>query len=319
MSTFKFLGSEPKRLDLVLSEFCKDLSRTKLKEIIESGNVEVDKKKILKPSFLIEPESKITFNYVKPKETTKLSAYELTPEVVFEDKDILVINKPAGLSVHPGAGNKDKTLANALVWYLGDSVRSVGEASRPGIVHRLDKDTSGLLVVAKNDVAHRELSKQFATKTAKRVYEALVFSSPKSRDIFRLQDSGEITGAIGRDPKDRKKFAVVAEGKAAKTKFKVLERFEHAIRVEFELETGRTHQIRVHAAHKGAPLIADEVYGKPSKMLPPILRKAADDFGRQALHAKKLNLIHPINEKIMSFDSVLPKEFLKLLKVFRGQ
>lgn len=318
MSTFKFLGSEPKRLDLILSEFCKDLSRTKLKEIIESGNVEVNKKKILKSSFLVQPNSKIILSYIKPKEVTKISAYELNPEVVFEDKDILVINKPAGLSVHPGAGNKDKTLANALVWYLGDSVRSVGEVSRPGIVHRLDKDTSGLLVVAKNDVAHRELSKQFATKTAKRIYEGVVFSSPKSRDIFRLQDSGEITGAIGRDPKDRKKFAVVAEGKAAKTKFKVLERFEHAIRVEFELETGRTHQIRVHSAHKGAPLIADEVYGKSNKMLPPILRKAADEFGRQALHAKKLTLMHPETEERMSFISEMPKEFEKLIRLFRG-
>lgn len=318
MSKFKYDGDKPRRLDLVLSDHYKDLSRTKLKELIESGNVEVDKNKVIKPSFLVSPNSTVNLIYISQKEDNSLTSYELMPEIVYEDKDIIVINKPAGLSVHPGAGNKDKTLANALVSYLGDSVRSVGDASRPGIVHRLDKDTSGLLVVAKNDFSHKELSKQFANKTAKRVYEGIVFSSPKSRDIFRLQDKGEIIAPIGRHPKDRKKFAVVEDGKPAITRFTTLERFEHGIRVEFELETGRTHQIRVHAAYKGAPLVADLVYGKSSKMLPGTLKNAADKFGRQALHAKNLSLIHPRTENKLTFQSPLPTEYKLLLKAFSG-
>lgn len=237
--------------------------------------------------------------------------------VVFEDDDILVIDKPAGMVVHPAAGNADGTLVNALLHHCGSSLSGIGGVRRPGIVHRLDKDTSGLMVVAKNDRAHRGLTAQFADRTLSRTYRALVWGVP-------TPGATRITGAVGRHPIDRKRMAVVERGgKPAATRRRVLRSWAGAVAlVECLLETGRTHQIRVHMAHVGHPLVGDPVYGgragRPSgsaaKALPEGTRRALLDFPRQALHAVGLKLVHPSDGKEMTFGSPIPPDLAELLE-----
>ncbi|MBX7139094.1 MAG: RluA family pseudouridine synthase [Oligoflexia bacterium] len=249
----------------------------------------------------------------------KAEAFAFPLEVVYEDKYLLVVNKPAGLSTHPGAGNKKSTLLNALVARFGDQsffAKVDGASPRPGIVHRLDKDTTGLLVVAKDAATHAALSRQFAERTTGRTYLALVHSTPRAKVP---QQSGMLETQIGRHPRDRTKMSVVeAGGKRAVTKWQVLERMKHAALLEVVLETGRTHQIRVHMHHLGAPLVGDKLYLN-EKELTPDLKKALETFGRQALHAKQLAFTHPHTGERLSFSVPLPTDMAALISAFGGQ
>jgi 23S rRNA pseudouridine1911/1915/1917 synthase len=243
--------------------------------------------------------------------------------IVYEDNDLIVIDKPAGLVVHPAAGNPDGTLVNALIAHCGSELTGVGGVARPGIVHRLDKDTSGLLVAAKNERAMRSLAKQFAAHAIERAYHAVVWGSPRLGD-------GLIEGEIGRSPFDRKRMAVLrGQGKHARTRYRVVERFGDLERpfaslVECRLETGRTHQIRVHLTHLGHPLIGDSTYGRarhaPRAKSPveELAYTAATDFPRQALHAYVLGFHHPSLHKVMKFESPWPKDLADLIEKLRA-
>ncbi len=238
-----------------------------------------------------------------PPEPALPEAQAMPLRIVYEDADLLVVDKPAGLVVHPAAGNRDRTLVNALLAHCGDSLSGIGGVARPGIVHRLDKDTSGLMVVAKHDAAHQALSRQFADRSLSRVYQALVWGA------LNLV-AGSVEGAIGRHPRDRKKMAVVRHGgKAALTHYKLVERLgagaTTASLIECKLATGRTHQIRVHMAHIGHPLVGDPTYGRGGKVA---------GFSRQALHAAELTFIHPRTGKAMRFTTPMPKDMATLLE-----
>lgn len=228
--------------------------------------------------------------------------------IVYEDAHVIVIDKPAGLVVHPAAGNRDGTLVNALIAHCGESLRGIGGELRPGIVHRIDKDTSGLIVAAKTELAHRSLGKQFAAHAIERLYKALVWGVPRTM-------TGTIDGALGRSPLNRQKMAVLrVGGKEARTHYKVLEALgSTAALVDCKLETGRTHQIRVHMAHIGHPLIGDPVYGRP-RTIPGFTL----NLHRQALHAAVLGFQHPATHKTLRFESVLPEDFTETYLALKG-
>jgi 23S rRNA pseudouridine1911/1915/1917 synthase len=244
-------------------------------------------------------------------------------QVVYEDKDLIVIEKPAGLVVHPAAGNPDGTLVNALIAHCGTSLSGVGGVARPGIVHRLDKDTSGLLVAAKNERAMGSLAKQFANHTIERAYHAVVWGAPRAGD-------GIVEGQIGRNPFDRKRMAVLrGGGKQARTRYRLVEKFgdpdkPFASLIECRLETGRTHQIRVHLTHIGHPLIGDPAYGKsrqaprPKTTAQEVAFAAASNFPRQALHAYILGFQHPTLHKSMRFESRWPTDLAELISALRS-
>lgn len=219
-------------------------------------------------------------------------------DIVYEDADIIVINKPRGMVVHPAPGNWSGTLVNALMYHCGDSLSGINGEHRPGIVHRIDKDTSGLLVVAKNDTAHQSLAAQIAAHTAFRGYEAIVVGSPRD-------DSGTIDKPIARHKTDRKKMAIVEGGREAITHYTVLKRFHGYTHMAFQLETGRTHQIRVHMASIGHPIIGDPVYG--------LKKDRFSDIGGQCLHAARLTLCHPTTQQTMHFSAPLPSYFTQIL------
>jgi 23S rRNA pseudouridine1911/1915/1917 synthase len=234
-------------------------------------------------------------------------------DILYEDEVLIVVNKPAGLVVHPAAGNPDRTLVNALIAHCGDSLRGIGGVRRPGIVHRLDKDTSGIMVVAKTETAQASLSAQFAERSIGRVYRAVVWGLPSPAE-------GEIVGNIGRSPHNRKKMAVVARGgKPAMTRYKVVRGLARggAALVDCTLLTGRTHQIRVHMTHAGHPLIGDPIYGRGSRQrlaaLPGHARQAVAAFPRQALHAGSLSFNHPITQERLTFTSNLPRDIRDLI------
>jgi 23S rRNA pseudouridine1911/1915/1917 synthase len=243
--------------------------------------------------------------------------------VVYEDKDLIVIEKPAGLVVHPAAGNPDGTLVNALIAHCGDSLSGVGGVARPGIVHRLDKDTSGLLVAAKTQRAMGSLAKQFANHTIERAYHAVVWGAPRAGE-------GVVEGQIGRNPFDRKRMAVLrGGGKEARTRYRLIEKFgdpdkPFASLIECRLETGRTHQIRVHLTHLGHPLIGDPSYGKsrqaprPKTTAQEVAFAAAANFPRQALHAYILGFQHPTLHKTMRFESPWPADLAGLISALRS-
>lgn len=322
---FDYNEKDPIRLDLLVHQHLKqnstfsNITRSQVKLWIEAGAVKVNGKALTKAGSLVSKGAKIALEYPSASSST-LSAYDFALKVVYEDRDILVIDKPPGISVHPGAGNVTNTLANAIVHHLkAKDIDSefVSSGERPGIVHRLDKDTTGLLVVAKNVSAHSKLSAQFKSRSAKRRYYALVFCTPRATRVVRKQDSGVIETKLGRHPKRRTLFAVMNKGgKTAVTRWKVIERMSYACLLEIELDTGRTHQIRVHMQHIGTPVIGDKDYGDFSAM-PKALRRAADDFGRQALHAFELTLTHPETKKLMKFNSELPADCKELIKKFR--
>lgn len=306
------------RLDKALALLLPDLSRARVRQLIEGGCVSLQGKTIEDAKYRVKPDQVFAVKIPKA-EPSQMQPADIPLDIVFEDEHMLVINKPAGLTVHPGAGNHQDTLANALLAHCGDSLSGIGGVERPGIVHRIDKDTSGLLVVAKHDVAHRHLSEQLAARTLKRQYVAICWGVPNVRE-------GVIEANIGRSQRDRKKMAVVKEGgKTATTHYKVTRRFgELASLVECELETGRTHQIRVHMTHLGHPLIGDVTYGSSHAKFLRQCDGALHDFikegfKRQALHAARLRLIHPKTEESMAFEAPLPAELSQLVELLGSQ
>ena len=287
------------RLDKALSELFSDYSRTKLKSYLEGGLILVNGK-AEKASYKVQENDVIEIGEL-PKEETDLNAENIPLDIVYEDDDLMVINKPKGLVVHPGAGNKNGTLANGLKFH-SDQLSTINGDFRPGIVHRLDKDTAGLLVVAKNDFTHVKLQEQLVDHTLSRKYYALVLG-------VISEDNGQIIAPIGRDKQNRQKMAVdLRNGKEAETTFKVLKRFSDSTLVECVLKTGRTHQIRVHMNYIGHPVIGDPLYGKGN-------RSIYDDG--QLLYAHYIKFIHPRTKKALDFDSPMPsyfEDFLKTLK-----
>jgi 23S rRNA pseudouridine1911/1915/1917 synthase len=309
------------RLDRFLAALVSDLSRSRLQALLAQGVVTRGGETIGDSNWRVKPGD--TYEIAVPVPAPALpEAQDIPLSVVYEDKDLIVIDKSAGLVVHPAAGNPDGTLVNALIAHCGKSLAGVGGVARPGIVHRLDKDTSGLLVAAKNDRAMASLAKQFAARTIERAYHAVAWGAPRAGD-------GVIEGDIGRNPFDRKRMAIVRnQGKPARTRYRMLERYGSDARafaslIECRLETGRTHQIRVHLAHLGHPLIGDQVYGRARK--PPrakseaeqVAYAAAAEFPRQALHAWLLGFQHPITHKQMRFESKWPEDFATLIAVLR--
>ncbi|MBP2302212.1 RluA family pseudouridine synthase [Azospirillum picis] len=304
------------RLDKALAAGLPDLSRSRLRALLDQGCVRCDGRTITDASVRVKP-GQIYEVRVPAAEPAEPRAQDIPLDVVFEDADVLVIDKPAGLVVHPAAGNPDGTLVNALLAHCGDSLSGIGGVRRPGIVHRLDKDTSGLMVVAKNDRAHHGLTEQFADRTLSRTYLALVWGVPNPAQ-------GRIEGNIGRSSADRKKMAVVTGGgKPAATRYRVLQRFgQAAALVECVLETGRTHQIRVHLTHAGHPLVGDPLYGrgrsgrpggKFASLLPEPARGPLVGFPRQALHAAALTFRHPGTGEIVTFHSPIPADIHELI------
>ncbi len=294
------------------------LSRARVQGLIESGHVSCNAKQVTDASSKVRSGQKYQVT-IPPAEPSYIAAQDIKLDIIFEDAHLLVINKPAGMTVHPAPGNRDSTLVNALLAHCGASLSGIGGVARPGIVHRIDKLTSGLLVVAKNDAAHTHLSAQLSDRTLGRTYNAIIWGTPKAK-------SGTITGNIGRSPTNRQKMAVVKNGgKTAVTHYTTLQTLnsELATLVECRLETGRTHQIRVHFTQAGHPLLGDPVYGTPTnsrlkqniyKHIPAETRAALLGFERQALHAKELHLIHPHTKKAMSFECELPEDMVELLK-----
>ena len=295
------------RLDRMLAAAWPDLSRSRLKQLIEGGAVTAGGKVQADASHRVRLGLEIVL-VVPPAIDAEPLGQDIPLNIVFEDEHLIVLDKQAGLVVHPAAGNRDGTLVNALIAHCGASLRGIGGELRPGIVHRIDKDTTGLMVAAKTERAHTSLGKQFAAHAVQRVYKALVWGVPRVR-------AGTIDGDLGRSPLNRQKMAVLRiGGKAARTHYKVIEVFgSSAALVECRLETGRTHQVRVHMAHIGNPLIGDPVYGRP-RSIPGVNLAIA----RQALHAAVLGFHHPGTDKPVLFESVLPEDFTQTLEALRN-
>ena len=297
------------RLDRLLALHLATLSRTRLKRLVEAGRVRLDGAMTIDPSLRVRPGQIVLVDLPAPVSDHPVpQAIELS--IVYEDEHVIVIDKPAGMVVHPAPGNADRTLVNALLAHCGDTLAGIGGVKRPGIVHRLDKDTSGLMVAAKTDLAHRELSKAFAVHALTRAYIAVVRGVPSPRQ-------GTIASRIGRSKLNRKKMAVVEHGgKEAVTHYRVLRSFGTAAALlECRLATGRTHQIRVHLAAARHPLIGDPVYGRsPGTSLPPEAR----NFPRQALHAQTLGFRHPADRRELLFSSELPKDMAALINTLES-
>ena len=310
------------RLDRFLASKFSEFSRTRLKRLILDGRVRVGGRTISDPEYRVKPAERVELA-VPPAAPAKPAAENIPLDIVYEDGELIVINKPAGLVVHPAAGNRTGTLVNALIAHCGASLSGIGGEKRPGIVHRLDKDTSGLLVVAKTDRAHRALAAQFADHGRQggleRGYLALVWGVPDPR-------AGAIDKPIGRDPKSRVKMAVRAGGRRAVTHYKTQAVYRDGkgkpvtSLVECRLETGRTHQIRVHLAKIGHPLLGDAVYGAGFRTRAALLstkaRRALEQFPRQALHAYLLGFVHPVSGKTLRFERNPPPDFAFLLSTF---
>jgi len=302
------------RLDIVLVKLLPSLSRSNLKKIIELKQVKINNSTVESPSKKLKINDNIEINLI-PKDEIKILPANIKLNIVYEDKDILIVNKPAGMVVHPGAGNHNNTLVNALIYKYKKKLSNINGSTRPGIVHRIDKETSGLLVVAKNNKAHSNLGKQFSDHTIQRTYQALAWG------VLRPLN-GRIETLIGRSRKNRQLMSVSEiTGKKSITNYKTLKIFNikdipKITFVECKLETGRTHQIRVHMAYMGNSLLGDQQYGKKNVRFKKINEEFEDKLkvlNRQALHAKTLAFIHPISKKIISFDSKLPKDFKKIL------
>lgn len=274
-----------------------ELSRVAVQRLIDEDKILVNGKK-LKPSYKVQKNDKINIEEIQPKET-KLIAQNIPIEIVYQDNDIIVVNKPKGLVVHPANGNPDGTLVNAIMSICKDSLSGIGGEIRPGIVHRLDKDTSGLLIIAKNDKAHIKMSEQIKNREVKKIYIALVRGQVP-------EDEATINMPIARSTKDRKKMAVCQNGKEAITHFKVLKRYDKYTLLEIKIDTGRTHQIRVHLSEIGYPVIGDNVYSN-----------GKNEFGivGQMLHAKSLDFKHPISGEEMHLEAELPEYFQQVLEI----
>ena len=302
------------RLDRILAARHPDFSRSRLKALIEEGHVSADGATITEPSYRVKPGQAFT-TLVPEAVPYAPEGQDIPLAILHEDSDLIVLDKPAGLVVHPAPGNPDFTLVNALIAHCGDSLSGIGGVRRPGIVHRLDKDTSGVMVAAKTDRAHHALSRQFEKRTAGRAYLAVVWGMPKP-------GQGRIEGNIGRDPRNRKKMAVVGSGKGkqAATNYAIVKRYGvWASLVECRLATGRTHQVRVHMTHIGHPPVGDPLYGRASrariKGLPDKVVEAMRNFPRQALHARLLAFEHPESGEKLSFESQLPSDMKTLCDI----
>lgn len=303
--------NQNQRLDKFLAQQLPDFSRSQLQRLLAEGNVLLDDVVVSDNSHKVKV-GDIYQVTVPPAAEAEPVPEDIPLDVVYEDRDLLVVNKPAGMTVHPAAGVSRGTLVNALLYHCKNSLSGIGGVKRPGIVHRIDRETSGLLVVAKNDFAHRFLSEQFAEHSIERTYWAIVYGVPNPL-------AGRIVGNIGRSSVDRKKMAIVTNGgKPAVTNYKTLKVFKNAASlVQCNLETGRTHQIRVHLTSVSNALIGDKVYVKNHKTavsLPQNLKNYVNTFPRQALHAKSLGFIHPQSKKFMQFDSELPEDMKELLQ-----
>ena len=292
------------RLDRALADAIPTLSRERLKSLIRSGAVDASGTLVRNPAVKVRGDESFRVAVPDP-EPAHNEPQDIPLRVVFEDEHLLVVDKPAGLVVHPAAGNRDGTLVNALLHHCGGSLSGIGGVARPGIVHRIDKDTSGLLVVAKTDVAHVGLAKQFAAHSIERRYLAIVSGVPQVA-------AGTVDAALARSSANRKKIAIVepGRGKHAITHWRRLTVLRDAALVECRLETGRTHQVRVHMASLGHPLLGDPAYGRAGK----VHRKLLDElnFHRQALHATELGFIHPVTKHRLSFASAMPADMQEL-------
>jgi 23S rRNA pseudouridine1911/1915/1917 synthase len=301
MQTLKINAAEEnkgERLDKFIADNS-DISRSYAAKLCEDGLVLCGEKQLLKKYKILGTEE-ITINVPEPEELS-IEPENIPLNIVYEDSDVIVVNKPQGLCVHPAPGNERGTLVNGLVYHCGDELSAINGVIRPGIVHRIDKDTSGLLIVAKNNEAHLKLSEQLKERKAMRKYVALVNGNIK-------EDSGTINKPIGRNPSDRKKMAVVFGGREAVTHFNVLERFGQYTLVECILETGRTHQIRVHMASIGHSIVGDTLYG---------IKKEKFNLNGQLLHAKTIGFVHPRTGKMMKFTSDIPEYFENVLEKLR--
>ena len=292
------------RLDRALAAAIPTLSRERLKVLTKAGALTRDGKPVRDPATKVKGDEHYLLAIPEPQPAHN-EPQEIPLPIVFEDEHLLVVDKPAGLVVHPAAGNRDGTLVNALLHHCGGSLSGIGGVARPGIVHRIDKDTSGLLVIAKHDKAHEGLAKQFAAHSIDRRYLAIVSGVPR-------QAEGTVDAPLARSPINRKKIAIVAagKGKRAITHWKRLEILKDAALVECRLETGRTHQVRVHMASIGHSLVGDPVYGRGKSVHRDLLNQL--DFNRQALHAAHLGFIHPVTKGRLSFDSALPSDMQEL-------
>lgn len=299
MEFFITKGHAKKRIDHYLTILGIGLSRTRIQTLIKEEKILVNDKPA-EPSYKLKVDDKITVNIPEPKEL-KVSPEDIPLDIVYEDEDLIVVNKPKGMVSHPAPGNYTGTLVNALLYHC-EILSTIGGTTRPGLVHRLDKDTSGLLVIAKNDISHRSLAKQIHDRTVGRKYIALVHGKIEN-------DEGTIEARIGRHPVHRKKMAVITKEKLksreALTHYKVLERFKNYTLVEVEIKTGRTHQIRVHLSYIGYPVVGDQTYGRRN-----------NEFGvkGQLLHAKTLGFTHPKLRKYMEFEEELPKDLKEIIE-----
>ncbi|MBQ2136254.1 MAG: RluA family pseudouridine synthase [Clostridia bacterium] len=291
-----FLGEGKKRLDVFIAENT-EISRTRAQGLINDGMVTVNGKTADK-NCKLKNNDEIAVEIPKPREYTA-KPQNIPLDIAYEDEDLLVVNKPKDMVVHPAAGNYEGTLVNALLWHCGDSLSGINGVMRPGILHRIDKNTSGLLIVAKNDFAHEKLAEQIKEHSFTREYEAVVYGRLKT-------DEGTVNAPIGRHPVRRKEMAVTDKNsREAITHYKVISQFDGFSHIRLKLETGRTHQIRVHMAYLGHPVAGDDVYGP---------KKVIKSLGGQCLHAKKIGFIHPRSNKYLEFESELPKYFLQFLE-----
>jgi 23S rRNA pseudouridine1911/1915/1917 synthase len=303
-------GQNGIRLDRALSELFPSHSRNFLANLVAEGRVSVDGTPARKAAQRVETGQRIVID-VPEAAPSDLASQDIPLTVLYEDGDIVVIDKPAGLVVHPAAGHADQTLVNALLFHVRD-LSGVGGELRPGIVHRLDKDTSGVMVIAKHDAAHRKLTANWNSERVRKEYLALVYGTPST-------DRGSVDAPIGRDPRDRKRMAVVSDGRRAVTDFEVAERLRYASLLRCRLRTGRTHQIRVHMKHLGHPIVGDPVYSGPQwRGIPDKrLQKAFSSLDRQMLHATKITFEHPTSGETMTFEAPLPADFRAVLDVLR--
>ena len=289
-------GERGTRLDSFLSAAVEDLTRAAAARLIEQGCVRVDGK-IPSKSLKLTGSEHIELELPEP-EPIEAQPQDIPLDVVYEDADVIVVNKPSGMVVHPAPGHSDGTLVNALLYHCGNSLSGIGGVLRPGIVHRIDRDTSGLIIAAKNDAAHRSLSAQLKDHTLSRTYECIAVGN------FR-DDSGTVDAPIARDPRDRKRMAVVNGGREAVTHWEVIARYPGYTHLRCRLETGRTHQIRVHLAHLGHPILGDTVYGA---------KKSVPGLTGQCLHAVGLRFVHPRTGETVELSCPLPEEFTNMLK-----
>lgn len=313
-------GQSPVRIDKFLIDHMANTSRNKIQQAADAGSIAVNGK-VVKSNYKVKPGDTIVITYNTPEYDNTIVPENIPLDIVYEDDELMVVNKPAGMVVHPGCGNFNGTLINAVAWHLKDNPTFDANDPQVGLVHRIDKNTSGLLVVAKTAYAKAFLGKQFFNKTTKRTYNAVVWGTLKEND-------GTVVGNIARNPRNRLQMAVTADeavGKHAVTHYKVLERLSYVSLIECNLETGRTHQIRVHMKHIGHILFNDDVYGGDEILkgtqfnkYSQFVRNCFKICPRQALHAKTLGFVHPTTGEMMNFDSQLPEDFQALLAAWRN-